>query len=287
VEEKHAQMKKDDMLNKSAFKYKLLGGPSDEAKFRVICFHLAGGAESIYTTPPNSDLMKWVKANKSIEFIALDYPGRDKIKDAPFISNTQEMAEWCLSVVYDKLDLPYIVWGHSVGTWVGFEFLMLARQVGCRMPEAALLNGFVGPHLPVAQRPWRRSKLLPSEGIREELMKWDAGHFGGAGKVVFDEPNWTDTWQPMMRSDFQLYDEYEFKHAGAPRFEFPIHAWHCEGATTEKPEMGQLWKEWTTKEFDFQVLKEMGHLTAFYNPAYKTVMFAKVHELLKKYSGIA
>lgn len=286
IEEKHAEMKKRDMLNLSAFKYKGLGGPLAEPKFRIFCFHLAGGAESIYTTPISSDLMKWVKGSKSIEMIAIDYPGRDKLKDEPKIYNTQEMAEWCLSLVYDKMDLPYVVWGHSVGTWVAFEFLMLARQIGLSMPKAAILNGFVGPHLPVAQRPWRRSKTLNSKGIREELMLWDATHFTGAGKVVFDEPNWTDTWEPMMRADFQLYDEYEFKHAGAPRFEFPIHAWHCEGAKVEKPEMGQLWKEWTTGDFDFQVLKDMGHLTSFYNPDYKKAMFAKVMELLVKYSGV-
>lgn len=286
VQEKHAEMKKADMLNLSAFKYKMLGGPLEAPKFRIFCFHLAGGAESIYTTPVSSPLMKWVKGSKSIEMIAIDYPGRDKLLDQPKIYNTQEMAEWCLSLVYDKMDLPYVVWGHSVGTWVGFEFLMLARQIGLRMPEAAFFCGFVGPHLPVAQRPWGRSKNMDANGIKEELMKWDSTHFTGAGKVVFDEPNWTSTWQPMMRADFQLYDEYEFKHAGAPKFEFPIHAWHCEGATYEKPEMGQLWKDWTTKEFDFQVLKDMGHLTAFYNPDSKKVYVDKVMQHLTKYSGV-
>jgi surfactin synthase thioesterase subunit len=287
VEEKHAELKKKDMLNLSAFKYKGMGGPLPEPKFRLICFHLAGGAESIYTTPLNMDLIKWVKGSKAVEMIALDYPGRDKLKEEPKITNTQEMAEWCLALTYDKMDLPYVVWGHSVGTWVCFEFLMLARQIGLRMPEAAFLNGFCGPHMPVAQRPWRRSKNLDTKGVREELMNWDATHFTGAGKVVFDEPEWTKTWEPMMRADFQLYDEYEFKHAGAPKFEFPIHAWHCENSKVEKAEMGQLWKDWTTGEFDFQVLKEMGHLTAFYNVEYKKVYFEKVLTLLKKYSGIA
>jgi surfactin synthase thioesterase subunit len=285
VQEKHEEMKKKDMLNLSAFKYKVFGGPLAEPKFRIFCFHNAGGAESVYTAPA-TDMAKWIKGTKAVEIVAFDYPGRDKLLKEPFITNTQQVAEWCLSIAYDKLDLPYVVWGHSVGTWVAFEFLMLARQIGLPMPTAAFLNAFCGPHMPVAQRPWKRSKQLDTKGLKEQLLAWDPDHFGAAGKVVFDEPAWTDTWEPMMKADFQLYDEYEFPHAGAPKFEFPIHAWHMGKARLEKPDMGQLWKDWTTGEFDFQTL-DAGHLTAFYNPEYKKEYLGKILPLLKKYSGIA
>lgn len=287
VEAKAEEMKKKDMLNQSAFKYKLAGGPLPDPKLRIIAFHNAGSAESVYTAP-NSDLWKWLKGTKQIEMIALDYPGRDKILKEPFISNTQEMAEWCLSIVYDKIadGVPYLIWGHSVGTWVAFETLMLARQVGLPMPKAAFLNGFPAPHMPVERRPWRRSKTLDSAGIKEELMNWDEGHFQGAGKVVFDEPNWTSTFEPMMRSDFQLYDEYEFKHSGAPKFDFPIHAWHMEKEKLNKQDMIEMWKDWTTAEFDTCVMKDMGHLTCFYKPDLKKIFFEKVQGHLQKYSGL-
>jgi len=229
-----------------------------------------------------------MKGTKAIEMIALDYPGRDKLLKEPWISNTQEMAEWCLSIVYDKIadGVPYLVWGHSVGTWVAFETLMLARQIGLPMPKAAFLNAFPAPHLPVSRRPWRRSKTLDSKGVKEELMNWDEGHFQGAGKVVFDEPAWTNTWEPMMRSDFQLYDEYEFKHAGAPKFDFPLHCWHMEGEKLNKQEMIEMWKDWTTKDFDTSVMKEMGHLTCFYKPEFKKIYFDKVMGHFKDYSDL-
>lgn len=287
VEDKAAEMKKKDMFSQCCFKYKMLGGPAADPKLRIICFHNAGSTESVFTAP-STDLAKLIKASKTIEMVAVDYPGRDKIKDEPKISNTQDLAEWLLAVVYDKIadGVPYLVWGHSVGTWVAFEFMMLARQIGLPMPRAAFLNAFPGPHMAVERRPWRRSKALSSDEIKKELLNWDEGHFKGAGKVVFDEPAWKETWEPLMRSDFQLYDEYEFKHSGAPKFEFPIHAWHMEGEKLNKADMIELWKDWTAAEFDTCVVKEMGHLTCFYKPDFKTVFFEKVQALVTKYAGL-
>ena len=31
-------------------------------------------------------------------------------------------------------------------------------------------------------------------------------------QVVFEEPTWKETWEPMMRADFKLFDEF-----GAPK----------------------------------------------------------------------
>merc|ERR1712107_742234 len=133
---------------------------------------------------------------------------------------------------------------------VAFEWLLLIRKMGLQLPKAVFLNAFPAPHMPTAMRPWRRSKRLSDEEMKVELMNWDKGHFTGAGKVVFDEPAWKDTWLPMMRADFQLYDEYKFKHTGVPKFDFPIHAWHMEGETVNKKDMIEMWKDWTSTAFD-------------------------------------
>lgn len=288
IEGRAKEMKDKDMLNLSAFKYKLLGGPLADPKMRIFCFHNAGSAESAFTTP-SSDLWKWMKSTKAIEMIALDYPGRDKLLKDPFIPNTLDLAEWLLAIIHDKIadGVPYMIWGHSVGTWVAFELLSLARQIGLPMPKAAILNAFPAPHMPVAKRPWRRSKALSSAEMKKELLNWDEGHFTGAGKVVFDEPSWTTTWEPMMRADFQLYDEYEFKRDGAPKFDFTIHSWFMEGEKLNKPDMIEMWKDLTSGEFDNCVMKEMGHLTCFYKPDFKKIYYDKVMGLLKQYSGLS
>mmetsp|Transcript_49083 Transcript_49083/g.142226 ORF Transcript_49083/g.142226 Transcript_49083/m.142226 type:complete len:209 (+) Transcript_49083:2-628(+) len=200
-------------------------------------------------------------------------------------TSIETLAPELLAVVLDKIadGVPYLVWAHSAGTWVAFEFLMLARKIGLPMPRAAFLNAFPAPHMPVAQRPWHRSRSLSDDGMKGELLHWDESHFTGPGKAVFDMPGWSDIWLPLMRADFQLYDEYKFKHAGAPKFDFPIHAWHMAGEYFNKQEMIQMWSDWTSGAFDHRVMEEMGHLTCFYNPAYKKIFFANLVESMKTY----
>lgn len=267
-------------------KYKFLGYPLNNPKFRVICFHNAGSAESNYTSP-GSPFMKWVKENKEqIEVCAIDFPGRDKLLKHPKHDSIDPLVEELMSVMWEKMkdDVPYAIWSHSVGTWVAFEYIMLARKCGFRMPSAAFFNAFPAPHMPRNQRTWHKSRDMTDKEFRDELYNWDNGHFEGAGKVVFDEPAWTDTWKPPMVSDFRLFDEYEFPHKDAPKFDFPIHAWHMEGEYYNNPDQIKMWGDWTTAKFDHQTLAEMGHLTCFYKPQFKIAYFTKMVDCLKEYT---
>jgi len=51
-------------------------------------------------------------------------------------------------------DAPYSVLAHSVGTWVAFEMLQLARSQGLPMPVKVFFSCFPSPDVPLAQRPW-------------------------------------------------------------------------------------------------------------------------------------
>eukprot|EP00933_Yihiella_yeosuensis_P039906 TRINITY_DN3408_c0_g2_i9.p1 TRINITY_DN3408_c0_g2~~TRINITY_DN3408_c0_g2_i9.p1 ORF type:complete len:398 (+),score=87.80 TRINITY_DN3408_c0_g2_i9:107-1300(+) len=286
IEDDAKVKQKEGALLLYCMKYKALGYPLEKPKLRVLCFHNAGSAESAYTGP-GTPFIQWAKESKSVEIMAFDYPGRDKLLKATKHTTTDTLAPDLLAVAHEKLTdgVPYIVWGHSVGTWVAFEFLMLARKVGLPMPKAAFLVTFPSPSMPEADRPWRQSAKLNTEQIKEELTSWDKEHFTGAGKVVFDQPAWDETWEPLMRADFRLYDEYKFRHEGAPKFDFPLHCWWSEGEHYIKEDMVKQWKDWTTSTFDYQKLEGMGHLTCFYKPASKKVYFQKVTDCIKGYAG--
>lgn len=281
--EEMAEKKKPD-FPLYAFKYKVMGFPLEKPKARVICFHNAGSTESVFTGA-GTPFFVWIKEKKEVELIALDYPGRDKMLKWDKISKIGLLAEDMLAVIYPFITdgTPYIIWGHSVGTWVSFETLQLARKCGCPMPIAAFWMTFPAPHMPVSMRAWHKNKKLNKEQFKEELLKWDTVHFGGAGKVVFDEPEFSKTWEPLMRNDFCLFDEYKFKHNGSPKFDFPIHAWFMEDEHYNKKEMIEMWGAWTTKDFDHQTMKA-GHLAAFYKPDQKKQYFTKIVECMSKYT---
>ena len=50
--------------------------------------------------------------------------------------------------------------GHSVGTWLAYEFLAAARAAGLPEPRAAFLSAMPAPDLPPARRPWRAQRGL-------------------------------------------------------------------------------------------------------------------------------
>ena len=45
--------------------------------------------------------------------------------------------------------------------------------------------------------------------------------------------------RPVGTSHRCLWHRYKFRHAGAPKFDFPLHCWWCEGEHFIKPEMVQ------------------------------------------------
>merc|ERR1712187_346148 len=105
------------------------------------------------------------------------------------------------------------------------------------------------------------------------------GHFGGAAKVIF-EKDWKPTWEPLMRADFKLFDEYECRYLNEPKFDFPIFSFYMGKEHFIKPDMAELWKDWTEGKFSFSEFEDMGHLTCVYQPPLKKVYTAKIVECL-------
>jgi len=145
--------KRSDLFPQHVMKYKIHGFPLPQPKLRVLCFHNAGSTESNYTGA-GTPFMSWIKDTKAVELIAFDYPGRNKLLKEPKHTCAQTLASLLVGVALEKLTdgVPYVVWAHSMGTWVAFEFLMLCRKAGLPLPKAAFLMAFPGPQLPVGAR---------------------------------------------------------------------------------------------------------------------------------------
>ena len=190
----------------------------------MLCFPNAGNAEDMYTSEGTgvrrapSPLLEWCRANGA-ECLAVQYPGRSLRSKEPFASSAAALAAQLVPVVASRLqDTPYVVVAHSLGTWVAYEFLAAARAQGLPAPRHASLSALCAPDLPFDQRPWRQQRLLDEEDFKEECRGWNVG------EVVFSAAMWP-VYQPLMRADFRLFDEYEFTREGERPFEFPLHAY--------------------------------------------------------------
>ena len=125
----------------------------------------------------------------------------------------------------DDAFVPWIVVGHSVGSWCAFEFARLARSLGFPPPALACLSGFPAPDIPREQRPWTANVHLDDAAFKDECRAW------GVDEAVFAENAWR-AFEPLLRADFALFDEYEHDD-GVPKDSFGVAASSSERSKKE------------------------------------------------------
>jgi len=93
--------------------------------------------------------------------LAINPPGRGARLREPAITSMAAMVEGVTGALAPYLDLPFLLFGHSVGALVAFEAARALEAQGHR-PLHVLLSGCAGP------RPAASSKPLPAgdEGLR-------------------------------------------------------------------------------------------------------------------------
>lgn len=288
IEQAAEKCKKNDDINTWCMKYKSLGYPLPKGtcKLRIFCFHNAGSTESTFTGPGQNPLLDWVKATKAVELVAMSYPGRDKMRKDKVITDTDPLSDMILPMLFPLLTdgVPFIFYAHSVGTWVATDVLMKMRKCGFDMPQCFIAACFPGPPIPVSQRPWRVNDDLNVAEMKEELTNWDREHFTGRGNVVFNEPDWSGMWEPLMRGDFCLFDKYTWRYGDMPKFDFPIHNFYASKEYFVKKHHVEMWKDVAGGEITCEELKDMGHLVCFYLPNHKKVYLQKVLDKVKLYA---
>ena len=110
---------------------------------RVLCWPSAGNAEDLYTNErasgraAPSPLLEWCRANRA-ECLAVQLPGRGSRLREPFLASAEDAANALFPVIASRLvDAPYVIVGHSVGSWLAFEFVRRARRAGFPEPVRA------------------------------------------------------------------------------------------------------------------------------------------------------
>jgi len=227
---------------------------------RVLCWPNAGNAEDLYTNErasgraAPSPLLEWCRANRA-ECLAVQLPGRGSRLREPFLASAEDAANALFPVIASRLiDAPYVIVGHSVGSWLAFEFVRRARRAGFPAPVRAFVSAFPSPDWPEDERPWRPNRDLSEEAFKSEAREWDVN------EIVFDRL-W-GAYHAILRADFELFDRYAYRReregGDETPFEFPITAFRGVRDRKVTAEMVRAWSRWT-REFEC-VDVDGGHL---------------------------
>ncbi|MGL4305637.1 MAG: thioesterase II family protein [Mycobacteriaceae bacterium] len=139
--------------------------------------------------------------SKNFDVMVVQYPGRQDRAKEPFSSSLSELARGALQefiVSEYNRRLPIGVFGHSMGSLVGFEFVQQAESIGIEV-------AFFGASGAVA--PGRVVDLPPHPTSDEELLS----HLGALDGTSADVLTSSDVMRmalPALRADYQAFDAY-------------------------------------------------------------------------------
>jgi medium-chain acyl-[acyl-carrier-protein] hydrolase len=208
--------------------------PRAEAQARLICFPYAGAGAGIFNSWPYL-LPEW------LDVAAIELPGRGShFSKAPLV-DIETVVNELVREVAQLQDLPFALYGHSLGAKIAFEFACeLQRRQGPR-PAHLIVGARAAPHQPIQISPSPAD--LPREGFVEFLRD-----LGATPPEVLENRELMDLLLPTIHADFRLNESRPAK---------PWTALHCPitalcGATDRavSKEFMRHWADLTTRRFD-------------------------------------
>jgi acyl transferase domain-containing protein/surfactin synthase thioesterase subunit len=209
--------------------------PNPEARLRLLCFAYAGAGASIFQT--------WAKELPAIELCAIQLPGRERrFTEEPF-NRLKPLIQTLVPLLKPYLDLPFAVFGHSMGALLSFEVIRELRRQNAPLPFHLFVSGFNAPQLPDLKPPIH---CLPDSQFIEKIKD-----LGGTPEQVVQDKKLIKQFLPVLRADFAILETYFYTNK--PPFEFPITAFG--GLEDRKVSQEQLaaWEQQTKAYFALQM----------------------------------
>ncbi|REG91602.1 thioesterase II family protein [Flavobacterium aquicola] len=181
---------------------------------------------------------------KKIDWITLELPGRGSRFKESLLDRIDHMVDDLLSQMIPHIhDENYIIYGHSLGTLLGYE---LAKKITEKKMNKPMALFFTGRGAPGFNRFDNKKSILPSPLFWEEVNK-----IGGLPKEILECKELLDLYYPIMISDFKAIEDYDYLPMEVP-FTFPIHIFMGKdeiGIGNEKTSLSGM-KAWQTETSD-------------------------------------
>lgn len=160
---------------------------------RIICFPYAGGNALTYKS--------WVELlPNNVELVAIQPPGRCNRIFEPAFSDMNALVNGLLPAIKNIIDLPYILFGHSLGSKVAFELLSQLNNLDAPLPMHFIASGSRGPHIPACGTGIYN---LPEKEFIKELIK-----LNGTQKEIHENEELIKLLLPVLRADLKLSHTY-------------------------------------------------------------------------------
>jgi surfactin synthase thioesterase subunit len=199
---------------------------------RLFCIPYAGGSASLYSD--------WVvSAPDWLQVCSVELPGRGWLGTEPFATSLIELAQIICSALYPCTDVPYAIFGHSMGGLLAYEVASQLESLGRHQLCTLFVSGCRAPFMPGKRRPVSH---LPDAELLESIRAMQ-----GTPEEILDHPEFAKVVLPVLRSDFGLCERYRLHRVHL--LQSPVVT--LSGGQDEDASESdmQMWRKLTTGEF--------------------------------------
>lgn len=202
-------------------------------KIRLFCFPYAGGGASIYR--------EWNQnMPNEIEICAIQYPGREnRISENPIDDFDLLVTNICEAIQH-KMDLPFALFGHSLGAKVAYEVAKRLESSNTIKPDMLFVSGARAPHFPVPNP----IHHLDDSGFTKALARYQ-----GTPVAILENEEIMQVFLPMIRADFVLDETFCSDMDSQIAIPIIIFAGNEDKIAFSKDV--QLWEKYTTENSEF------------------------------------
>ncbi len=212
-------------------------GANPRAQFRLFCFPYGGAGASIFRAWPRA-------LAEEVEVCAVRLPGRESRRNEAPYTSIRALVDELADVLRPMMDVPFALFGHSLGAFVAFELARQLRRNNGPAPACLLLSGQRAPHLPDPQPLlYRLPDTAFVDGIRQ---RYDA-----IPQAVVDTPGLLQALLPVLRADFTMNDTYCY--TDDEPLDCPITCFGGFDDHEARPEELEAWSEQTRSSFTLEL----------------------------------
>jgi medium-chain acyl-[acyl-carrier-protein] hydrolase len=207
--------------------------PKPAARLRLFCAPCAGRGASLYRRWPEF-------IDGEVELCAIQLPGREsRLREPPF-TNMAEAVDRAAEALECYLDVPFALFGHSMGAIFCFELVRRLRNRYGIAPMHLFVSARRAPQWPDPLPPLRG---LPDSRFIAEIRR----RYNGIPREVLADQELMALLLPVLRADVQMLETYVFEPG--PPLDCPITAFGGTEDSDLRMEELEGWSEHTNEGF--------------------------------------
>ena len=203
---------------------------------RLFCLPHAGGGTAIYH--------RWKQQlPESVELVAVKLPGReDRLKEAP-LDNLNELARQIAQEMESLADLPFSIFGHSMGAAIGYRVAVQLARRNLSQPHVLFVSSCRAPGSGPKEEPLhKRDDDAMLDGLLARYGSFSGGDPNNSGELQLMR-----LLAKTIRADLKMLETYE--HDNPPPLDCEIVA--LGGTDDRQVSRAQLqgWQQLTSAKF--------------------------------------